>query len=226
MYQFDLKLAFQTKSPPILVLLNCRDQFLPLYTNLLGHYCIYDAAWTVQPLGILMAMEDGSIRGVVLDAEYLKANVQPGTKVSSTFVWRGRSPSGAIWRIATHPLGHHIAYCGEDGVVGLANVEFYFDHRKRTSHLPLCALRSEGTSLRVVSGEELAAEKANGGLFQKGGSGRGTGAEHKKIILDSSQALHSLAWGPRSDRESGRGYWLSTGGASGVVCLQWVPVAQ
>ena len=177
-----------------------------------------------------MAMEDGSIRGVVLDAEYLKATVLPGTKVSSAFIWRGRSPAGAIWRIGIHPLGHHYAYCGEDGVMGLANVEFYFDHRKRTSHMPLWAVRSEGKSLRIVSGKELDAEKANGGLFQKGASGRSTNGstkeQNKKIILDSSQALHCLAWGPRSEKKSVRGYWLATGGAAGLVCIQWVPVAQ
>ena len=70
-----------------------RDQFQPLYGHTMSvSAAILGATWTNSPLGILVAMEDASLRGVLLDSRLIADNASRGAWVG----WRGVGWHGGV----------------------------------------------------------------------------------------------------------------------------------
>ena len=201
-----------------------RDEFSPQFSHQLTTASLLDATWATSPLGIMTAVEEGSIRGLLLDSASIREQLTPGGKPPMTFVWRGRN-AGAQMAVSAHPKGSHVAYTGEDGVVGLARVELVWDNRKRKDHVPLLAMRIDHERvrpvLRITAPSELeSAESGNEGLYCKKvpveriDAVKWTGG----MIPDAAQILHKLAWGPL---EPSGAAWLAVGGAAGLIrCLK------
>lgn len=199
-----------------------RDQFSPLFYHQLTTASVLDAAFTTDPLGIMMAVEDATLRGLLLDSDVVNEQLTPGSKPPVMFVWRSKN-TGAILTVATHPKGKHVAYAGEDGVVGLGRVVMSWHSRKRTDHVPLSAMKAEGGPagvLRVVTQQELEQDD-NGGVYSK--QNVRDRAEALRlgggVIPDAAQIVHKVAWGPVG---SDGAAWLAVGGASGILRCQIV----
>lgn len=203
---------------------DARDQFNPQFAHQLTTATVLDATWATNPLGIMAALEEGSLRGLLLDSSSIREQLNPGSKPPMTFVWRGRN-AGAQLAVVAHPKGDHVAYAGEDGIVGLARVELVWDNRKRKDHVPLLAMRVDHSGLRpvmrVAAPSELeSAEDGNEGLYCKKVPVERVDAVKMAggMVPDAAQILHKLAWGPL---ESSGAAWLAVGGAAGVVrCLK------
>jgi WD40 repeat protein len=201
---------------------DARDQFSPLFSHQMTTASVLDADWTTTPLGIMMGVEDATFRGLLLDSKHVIEQLTPGSKPPVTFVWRSRN-TGAILTVATHPKGKHVAYAGEDGVVGLGAVVMSWYSRNRVDHVPLSAIKAEGGPtgvLRVFTQEELEQDD-NGGLYSKQNAKDRAEALRLAagVVPDAAQIVHKLAWGPVG---SDGAAWLAVGGASGILRCQIV----
>jgi general transcription factor 3C polypeptide 2 len=199
-----------------------RDQFSPLFSHQMTTATVLDASFSTNPLGIMMAVEDATLRGLLLDAQYVDEHLTPGSKPPVMFIWRSKN-TGAIQSVATHPKGKHIAYSGEDGVVGLGAVVMSWHSRNRTNHIPLSAMKAEGGPtgvLRVFTRSELEQDD-NGGLYCK--QNVKDRAEALRLggalVPDAAQIVHKVAWGPLGEDGAA---WLAVGGAAGILRVQIV----
>ncbi len=207
---------------------DARDQFAPLYAQQLTAGTVLDADWTGGgaggALGVLAALEDASLKGVLLAPGEVERQRAAAAKAVFAIAWRGAG-AGALWAVAAHPRARLAAYAGEDGVVGAFPVEYAWDHRRRRAHAPLGALRARaGGALELQTGAAAAAGRGAGGL-RNGGLYDDRVVERLPQLAASggelpaaAQALHRLAWAAAARG----GAWLAAGGAAGVVRLQWV----
>jgi general transcription factor 3C polypeptide 2 len=202
-----------------------RDQFSPLFYHQMTTATVLDAAFTTNPLGIMMAVEDATLRGLLLDSHFVNEQLTPGSKPPVMFIWRSNN-TGAIMTVATHPKGKHVAYAGEDGVVGLGRVVMSWHSRNRTDHVPLAAMKSEGGPtgvLRVFTRAELEQDD-NGGVYSK--QNVRDRAEALRlgggVVPDAAQIVHKVAWGPVG---SDGAAWLAVGGASGLLRI-FLPIVE
>ena len=214
-----------------------RDQFNPAFFHQLTTTAVMDAAWSFQPLGLMTAMEDSSLRGLLLDAGTIKSQLTKGGKPPVMSIFRGRN-TGALMAVAAHPRGTHVAFAGEDGVVGLAEAQYHWDARKRSDHVPLSAMCVEDGALKILSRADLEEQGGNGGLYTltKADDKAHEGVDVHRLVPDAAQILHCVAWGAAAAAAaagaSGSGgggdgsrgaVWLAVGGAAGLVRCQLVP---
>ena len=197
-------------------------------------YTIQDMCWTTAPLGITMAMEDGTIRGYLMDAAAVK-NQLPGGRPTLLIAYRGKLPGAMCTVDASVPSTFSgracqtIAYAGEDGIVGIqGNPKYPYVSRKRKGlDIPLAGLWAEGDGqFKLLSSEELMLWEKQGGLFH------GPAEDRKKALhkthgklTDISQAIYSLKWSHRPETcdEKTHGQWLAYGNVQGIVHCLWIP---
>lgn len=197
-----------------------RDQFNPAHTLALTVATVLDATWTMRPFGIVAALEDASLRATLLEAEEIKAQLTPGLRPKAVLTWRGRN-AGALWAVATDSEGARIAYGGEDGVVGLAEVDLKWDKRKRNGqHVPVAGLRILEGAVQVLTQSQLE-DKANGGLYDdRVWERKESLAATRGHLPDTAQAVQCVAWSPPTDASGAA--WLASGTGVGLIRCQWV----
>ncbi|EFN53310.1 hypothetical protein CHLNCDRAFT_136985 [Chlorella variabilis] len=164
--------------------------------------------WTSHPFGILVAMEDASLRGIVLDSNAIARSVDFEKKAMFSISWRGPN-MGAVWSVAV------VAYGGEDGEVGVFPAEYEANSRRRVPHTAVAAVRLEGGALVVKLQRELVQEH---GLFSGKVVERMPNLKGARLP-DEQEAVHRVAW---SRHAGGAGAWLASGGAAGLVRIQWI----
>ena len=190
-------------------------------------FTIQDMCWTTDPLGLMMAMEDGTIRGFLMDPTAMKNQLKSGRPVS-LITYRGSLP-GAMWAVAatrssmlTKNDTQTIVYGGEDGIVGIvAEPQYPYVSKKRSAkHMPLVGLVSEckGT-FRILTSDEIQKKHKNG-LYT------GSVYERKKAMeltkgefTEITQTIYSMEW----SSDNGHGQWLAYGNGAGLVHCIWVP---
>ena len=190
-------------------------------------FTIQDMCWTTDPLGLMMAMEDGTIRGFLMDPTAMKNQLKSGRPVS-LITYRGSLP-GAMWAVAatgpsmlTKNDTQTIVYGGEDGIVGIvAEPQYPYVSKKRSAkHMPLVGLVSEckGT-FRILTSDEIQ-KKYKNGLYT------GSVYERKKAMeltkgefTEITQTIYSMEW----SSDNGHGQWLAYGNGAGLVHCIWVP---
>lgn len=199
-----------------------RDQFSPLFYHQMTTATVLDAAFTTNPLGIMMAVEDATLRGLLLDSHFVNEQLTPGSKPPVMFVWRSKN-TGSILTVATHPKGRHVAYAGEDGVVGLGRVVMSWHSRNRTDHVPLSAMKAEGglTGVLQVFTQQDLEHDDNGGIYTKQNVRDRVEALRLGggVVPDAAQIVHKVAWSPVGTDGAA---WLAVGGASGILRCQIV----
>lgn len=197
-------------------------------------FTIQDMCWTTRPLGIVVAMEDGTIREYLMDAGAIRNQIQSG-KPTSLITFRGTLPGGmwsvdsSVSSILTNDTSQTIAYGGEDGVIGIVgNPNYPYVARKRKGKdIPLVGLWSEGDGMfRLLDNKELMAWQNQGGLYQGGSEDR------KKILketqgplTDVSQTIYTVRWSRRrpTTTKKTHGQWLAYGNAHGLIHCLWIP---
>ncbi|KAL4458983.1 hypothetical protein ABPG75_013848 [Micractinium tetrahymenae] len=191
-----------------------RDPFQPLYSHVLSsNSTILGAEWTERPFGLIVAMEDASLRGLVLDSDLIGRAARDESKAMFSISWRGPN-MGAIWALAVQPSMQVAAYAGEDGEVGIFPVEFEGNSKRRMPHSAVAGLRLQGAALAVRTPGQMARDH---GLFA--GKVMERMAELKRARLpEDLEAVHRVAW---SAHTSGAA-WLASGGAAGLVRCQWI----
>jgi len=199
---------------------DARDQFRPAFSSLLTTATILDAAWTSNPLGVIAAIEDGSVRGVLLEAATIHDQLTPGSKPTVMLTWRGTN-AGAIWSLGVDSDGARVAYAGEDGVVGLMRAEMKWDKRKRkVAHVPIAGATVDGNVVHVLS-QDVLEEQGNGGLFEEKVVDRKEALTATKgSIPDAGQAVQVVAWSTAWPPSGAS--WLASGLGAGLVRCQWV----
>jgi hypothetical protein len=190
-------------------------------------FTIQDMCWTTDPLGLMLAMEDGTIRGFLMDPTAMKNQLKSGRPVS-LITYRGSLP-GAMWAVAatgssvlTKENNQTIVYGGEDGIIGIvAEPQYPYVSKKRSArHMPLVGLVSEcKDTFRVLSSDEIQ-KKYKDALYT------GSVYERKKAMeltkgefTDITQTIYSMEW----SSHNGDGQWLAYGNGAGLVHCIWVP---
>lgn len=196
-------------------------------------FTIQDMCWTTHPLGIMVGMEDGTLRGYLMDSVEIKRQIHSG-RPTSLITYRGNLP-GSMWSIEasvpsilTGKGCQTIAYGGEDGVIGiLGNTSYpYVSKKRKEKDIPLVGLWSEGQGkFRLLSKNDLLAWQQQGGLYQ------GSLQDRKKVLketrgvmTDVLQTIYSIKWSKRPTRsEKVHGQWLAYGNACGIIHCLWIP---
>ncbi len=196
-------------------------------------FTVNDICWTSSPMGIIGAMEDGSIRAYLMDATAVKNQLSSGRPVS-VIGYRGKLPGGMCALGSSVPSKltrkglQTIAYGGEDGVIGiLGNPNYPYVSRKRKSiDIPLVGLwgKDDGR-FKLVGTQQLQDWQPNGGLYH------GASEDRKKVLKDTkgkltniSQAIYSIAWSHRpTETDKTHGQWLAYGNVHGIIHCLWVP---
>jgi hypothetical protein len=193
-------------------------------------YTIQDMCWTTSPLGIMLAMEDASVRGLLMGAHEIDSQLKSGRPLS-LLAFRGNLV-GSLWAIdaggpSVFAKEHHsVAYGGEDGIVGImGNVSYQYLAKKRKepdvalARLEVCG-DSEST-FKLSSGNKV----EEGTLYQaKSTNAKERSAKFKEgeaQFTNGAHAIYSLRWSKAGDGETA-GQWLAYGNASGIVHLVWV----
>jgi general transcription factor 3C polypeptide 2 len=199
---------------------DARDQFQPAYALQLTSGTILDASWTMEPLGLVAALEDGSLRSALLSSTVIEAQAVATGKASFSVVWRGTN-SGALWAVEVHPVARVVAYAGEDGVVGVATGELKWDNRKRRAHTPVGVMQADAVGGLVVKVVDEMGEE-NAGLFRDRVVDRASAlAATLGEVPREAQAVRRLAWAPHA--EAGLA-WLAAATEGGVVRCQFVRI--
>ncbi|KFM28043.1 hypothetical protein F751_5154 [Auxenochlorella protothecoides] len=210
---------------------DARDPLGPAYAQLLTSGCLLGLAWTADPRGLLVACDDGAVRGVLVDARALAQNaacngesgmsawwfcvcVCMGGKVNNSFSWRGAG-QGALWTLCVEPRLQLVAYGGEDGVVGVFVAGFQQDNRKRPAHHPVAGFQFREGALHVLDPGQLAASH---GLYA-GKSVERLPALKGRPFPPEAQAVTRMAWHPNAGEKWGR---LATGCWAGLVRVQTI----
>eukprot|EP00887_Chlorella_sp_A99_P006678 scaffold3.g6678.t1 len=211
----------------VLRLWDARDQFQPLYCHTMSsNAAALGAAWTAVPFGVLLSMEDASIRGVPLDSALIAEGASRADKALFAMRWSGGN-MGALWALEVHPASQLVAYGGEDGEVGLFVADYEGDSRRRVAcmwcawwaggrapHVPLAATRqAEGGALRLLSASQIRRH----GLFAGRVVERQKNVGKHSRLPAEAEAVHRVAWAAGSEA----GAWLASGGAAGLVRCQW-----
>ncbi|WPT13494.1 hypothetical protein PSENEW3_00001334 [Picochlorum sp. SENEW3] len=191
-------------------------------------FTIQDMCWTCHPLGIMMALEDGTVRGFLMEPEAMKRQLKSGRPIS-LITWRGNLP-GAMWAIdasepsvLTSEKNETIAYAGEDGVVGIMHDSKYIYASKRrqdTPHMPLVGLWCEGkNSFCIKSTRDLMEWKPFGGLSSgRAGDRKEAMKQTMGEMTDIAQAILCLKFSKRpAGCSQAKGQWLAYGNAAGLV---------
>ncbi|KAL6768669.1 hypothetical protein ACKKBF_B15720 [Auxenochlorella protothecoides x Auxenochlorella symbiontica] len=194
---------------------DARDPLGPAYAQLLTSGCLLGLAWTADPRGLLVACDDGAVRGVLVDARALAQNAAcNGGKVNNSFSWRGAG-QGALWTLCVEPRLQLVAYGGEDGVVGVFVAGFQQDNRKRPAHHPVAGFQFREGALHVLDPGQLAASH---GLYA-GKSVERLPALKGRPFPPEAQAVTRMAWHPNAGEKWGR---LATGCWAGLVRVQTI----
>jgi len=211
-----------------------RDEYSPrVNLRTITTLTILDMCWTHNPLGIMAAVEDGSIRGSLLDSLAIKSQIKSGRPINN-ILWRGTLP-GAMWAVdATGPTSlsddktsDTIAYGGEDGVIGIMTAGYQWVSKKRKgAHTPLIGIWVDGNKAHIKSSTNLKRWSRNGGLFD------GPALDRKSVmkntngeLSDIRQTIHSIKWsGPPSAsvKAQAKGQWLAYGNEFGLIHCIWI----
>ena len=190
-------------------------------------YTIQDMAFTTSPLGIILAVEDASVRGLLLGANEIDPQLKSG-RPPSLITFRG-SLLGSLWAIDTGAPSNlsaesqqSVAYAGEDGIIGIMGNASYPYSTKKRKGADRALLRLE------LSGDSESTFKLSGGDKVPAGT---LYAEKSKSVKDrtdkdtipnAAHTIYSLRWSKESPENPRRGQWLAYGNASGIVHIVWV----
>ena len=190
-------------------------------------YTIHDMAFTTSPLGIALALEDSSIRGMLMGADAIEPQLKSG-KPLSMITFRG-TLLGSLWAIDTGPPSNlssesqqSVAYAGEDGIIGImANASYPYLAKKRKAAdkalLRLVVVGDSESKFKLSSGDKI----PPGTLYADKSKSSKERAD-KDNIPNAAHTIYSLRWSKESPSRQGQGRWLAYGNASGIVHVVWV----
>lgn len=213
-----------------------RAEFAPkLSVKTACAYSIQDIAFSKEPLGISVAMEDGTVRGLLLGAADISAQLKSGRPLS-LLQFKGLL-RGGLWAIdasvpseLSKPGQQSIAFAGEDGIVGvMGNASYPYVAKKRKDHdTPLLRLEVSGDSestFKLSSGEKVPPGTLYSGSDPKKASDSTAPGLVKDAIPNAAHTIYCLRWS-KPCGSAARGQWLAYGNASGIIHVVWVKAAQ
>ncbi len=219
----------------VLNIWDSRQEYQPRVSVKMGTaFTIQDMCWTCNPLGIMMALEDGTVRGFLMEPEAMRRQMKSGRPIS-LISWAGKLP-GAMWAIdasgpsvLTTDTNETIAYGGEDGIVGIMHDSRYIyasKRRQNAPHVPLVGLWCQGkNTFCIKSTGELMEWKPFGGLPDgKSMDRKNAMRETMGEMTDIAQAIWCLKFSKRPASPSlPKGQWLAYGNAAGLIHCIWIP---
>jgi WD40 repeat protein len=190
-------------------------------------YTIQDMTFTTSPLGIALALEDSSVRGLLMGADAIEPQLKSGRPLSM-ITFRG-ALLGSLWAVdAGAPSNlspesqQSVAYAGEDGIIGImGNASYpYLAKKRKDADRALLRLEVSGDSesaFRLSSGGKI----ASGTLYVDKSKSSKDRAD-KDTIPNAAHTIYSMRWSKECAGCQGRGQWLAYGNASGIVHIVWV----
>lgn len=190
-------------------------------------YTIQDMTFTTSPLGVALALEDSSIRGVLMGAGAIEPQLKSGRPLSM-ITFRG-ALLGSLWAIDTGAPSifssesqQSVAYAGEDGIIGImGNASYpYLAKKRKDADKALLRLEVSGDSesaFKLSSGDKI----PSGTLYADKCKSSKERAD-KDTIPNAAHTIYSLRWSKGSLERQSRGQWLAYGNASGIVHIVWV----
>lgn len=118
-----------------------------------------------------------------------------------------------------------VAYCGESGVLGLAQLDPLVNIRQRRPHVALSGIAVDGNEAWVLRAEDI---PGNGGLYngsaggtsrRGGGGGSESGGAGACPLIDPRQTLYCVRFSPNVTSGA---RWVAAGGAAGLMRLHRV----
>lgn len=186
-----------------------RDQYEPQYQQYMSTFTLMEAAWSANPLGIVLGDESGFVKGIPLDpTTAIDANRKSSSRILKSTMYRGDG-RGAVWSIDVHGLVHFAAYGGEDGEVGVMEANFSANRKGREGHVSVAGFKVErGTGvLTMKTREDL---KGSRMVYFKGAKIQ---VRKGLPIPDMLQAIHKVRWSMDKEEDA----MLAFGGYAGVL---------
>jgi len=186
---------------------DARNQYEPQYQQYMSTFTLMEAAWSNNPLGIVLGEESGFVKGIPLDPKTaIDANRKSSSRILKSTMYRGDG-RGAVWSIDVHRLVHFAAYGGEDGEVGVMEANFSANRKGREGHVSVAGFKVESGVLTMKTSEEL---KGSRMVYFKGAKMQ---VRKGLPIPDVSQAIHKVRWSREKEEDS----MLAFGGYAGVL---------